>query len=189
MIIRNQIKRDEEKLAKVLDKKLLFTGKIFNVERWKIQTELFQPIVREVVTHNPVVVIVAINQHNQALITKEYRVGVNKEVYGIPAGFMEQGESPEIAAARELREETGFVADDVTSLATVNSSEGFTNERAHLVLARFNETNLGTDFDKDELVHTQKVNFETLLNMVYDNEICADNSVSAILLANHYLNN
>ena len=176
-------------MTRVLSRKKLFDGKIFSVEQREIFAELHNPIMRQIVLHDPVVLIVAINNQGDVILTHEYRAGVNNVTYGIPAGFINHGETAIEAAKRELTEETGFIATDATLMSKVSSSEGFTNEKANLVLVHYGKKNVGTHFDSDELVHVQTVPFEKLLDMVFDNEIKAGNAVAAILLAKHYLNN
>ena len=55
-----------------------------------------------------VVMIVLNKAHNLMLLNKEFRLGVNRPVYGNVAGLIDEGETPEQAAERELMEETGL---------------------------------------------------------------------------------
>lgn len=55
-----------------------------------------------------IVLLVFNEDHSKMLLSKEFRMGVNQFVINTPAGLIDAGETPEIAAARELREETGL---------------------------------------------------------------------------------
>ncbi|NRO48305.1 ADP-ribose pyrophosphatase [Lactobacillus helveticus] len=58
-------------------------------------------------------------------MTSEYRAGVNSDSVSLPAGIVNPGETSEQAAKRELQEEAGYIADTVTKMTRITSSEGF----------------------------------------------------------------
>ncbi len=77
-----------------------------------------------------VVLILEDETHEHILIDREFRLAADRWVYNFPAGLIDPGETPEEAAARELREETGLELvsiDDV--IAPSYSAIGFCNER------------------------------------------------------------
>lgn len=93
---------------------LVFSGPVFSVYDKVI--ELFRTdgrvdrIRRQLIKHDPCVVMLVHDAGRDSyLLTREYRVGAGSYVNGLPAGFIDAGESPEQAALRELREETGVV--------------------------------------------------------------------------------
>lgn len=69
------------------------------------------------------------------LLIRQYRYAAEGYIYEIPAGRLEPGEAPELCAARELREETGYSAERLERLFTMYTTPGFTDERIHLFLA------------------------------------------------------
>jgi 8-oxo-dGTP pyrophosphatase MutT (NUDIX family) len=62
------------------------------------------------------------------LMVKEYRPATNDHVYSLPAGLIDAGETPEIAAERELLEETGHSLQVLSVSPTIYSSPGMTDE-------------------------------------------------------------
>ena len=71
------------------------------------------------------------------LINKEYRMSVGDYVYNFPAGLIDEGETPEVAAKRELKEETGLdliVIED--KLYDSYSAIGFSNETNQVVIGK-----------------------------------------------------
>ncbi|MBQ1394494.1 MAG: NUDIX hydrolase [Lachnospiraceae bacterium] len=76
------------------------------------------------------VVIIAYNEEkNKILLNKEFRMAAGDFVYNFPAGMIEEGETIEQAAARELKEETGLELYEIfDSMNTSYSAVGFSNE-------------------------------------------------------------
>lgn len=83
--------------------------------------------------------IVALTPENKVLLIQQFRVPVGAEVIEIPAGLVgdeEAGESWEVAAKRELIEETGWEAEQVEKLTEGPPSAGQSSELIMLVRAR-----------------------------------------------------
>lgn len=64
---------------------------------------------------------------------KQYRPPIGKVVIEVPAGLVDAGESPEEAAIRELKEETGYVATVTESSPTMFNDPGFCNTNLQMV--------------------------------------------------------
>jgi ADP-ribose pyrophosphatase len=107
-----------------------FDGKLF-----KVDVEQWPHVEREVVKHPGACAVVGITPEGEVLLVKQFREPVRQELLEIPAGILEDGETPEDCAARELLEETGYRATKLEQLGTVYSSPGFTDERIVLFTA------------------------------------------------------
>ncbi|MDO4712518.1 MAG: NUDIX hydrolase [Candidatus Saccharibacteria bacterium] len=57
--------------------------------------------------------VVALTDDNKVLLTRQFRAGPEKWLYDFPSGRLEDGESAEECARRELQEETGYVPQDL----------------------------------------------------------------------------
>jgi len=79
--------------------------------------------------------IVAVTPEKKVVIVKQFRFGVAKTTVEIPAGIIENGETPEQAAVRELREETGYVARSWKYLGWFEGNVAFLNNVCHSWLA------------------------------------------------------
>jgi 8-oxo-dGTP pyrophosphatase MutT (NUDIX family) len=114
---------------------------------------------RQVLHHAPVVVMLVHDvKEDTYLIEREYRSGSNAFAFGLPAGFIDDGESVIEAALRELQEETGVVPVDydISQVGSFYSSEGMTDELAHIMIVDLNDFHVGsTQFDKDEYVTSE----------------------------------
>lgn len=75
--------------------------------------------------------IVAITVEKKILVVKQFRFGVGRITTEIPAGIMNKGETPEQAAIRELREETGYAASHWKYLGWFESNPAFLNNVCH----------------------------------------------------------
>lgn len=90
---------------------------------------------REVVDHLDAVAVVAVTDDDEVLLVKQYRHAIGRYLLEIPAGVLDvEGEPPEQAARRELREETQHDARQLTRLTTVHTSAGWTNEQVTVFL-------------------------------------------------------
>jgi ADP-ribose pyrophosphatase len=70
------------------------------------------------------VCVVATTPEQQIVLVRQYRPAVERVTLEIPSGLLDPGETPEVAAIRELREETGYVADRVEHIGTLVPDTG-----------------------------------------------------------------
>jgi ADP-ribose pyrophosphatase len=82
------------------------------------------------------VATVALTDDDSVILTRQYRHPVGRVIYDLPAGRIDEGESPQEAAARELEEETGYRAARWQKLAYYNQFPGSMRVGTHLFLAR-----------------------------------------------------
>jgi ADP-ribose pyrophosphatase len=118
----------------------------------------------------------------QILLIRQYRYAANGYLYEIPAGRLEAGEAPDACARRELREETGCTAADMSFLTTMFTTPGFTDERIHLFLA--SDLVLGpTAHEADEFMDVVPMPLERALEMVKSGEIQDAKTALGLLFA------
>ncbi|HEX4678127.1 MAG TPA: NUDIX hydrolase [Gaiellaceae bacterium] len=89
---------------------------------------------KEIVEHGVAVAIVPVRDGHVTFVRQE-RSAVGGKVLELPAGLLEDGESPLESARRELREETGLHGGEWVEVATFFTSPGFTDEKIHLFIA------------------------------------------------------
>jgi ADP-ribose pyrophosphatase len=169
------------KKGEIVSEKAIYQGPIFKLVQQEIQTPDQMTVKRDVVFHKPAVAVLALTPDQKVVVNVEYRAGVNQESLALPAGLLNEGETPLIAAKRELQEETGYVARDLQIMTTVASSEGFTDEKVTLVLAQIEtDQKAAKNFDRDEFVTSGLMAYQDLRTRIQTGTVASAQTVSAV---------
>jgi 8-oxo-dGTP pyrophosphatase MutT (NUDIX family) len=147
-----------------------------------------EPGRRATLRMKPGVAVLALDGEGFAHLVRTFRYAVGKECVEVVQGSIEENEEPDDAARRELKEELGIEAVELTDLGLVDAITSQVFSPARLFLARslsFGET----DTDSTETLVPFKVKFEEAARMVMDGEITQGISCTLILKAGHLLNN
>lgn len=121
--------------VKVLNSKMVFRGKVFAVRRDEIVEPGGLRATREVIAHPGSVVVLPVFEDGRILMIRQYRYATRQYLWELVAGRIDEGESVKEAAARELKEETGYTAKRFTEFLDVFPTPGFLEERMHILLA------------------------------------------------------
>jgi ADP-ribose diphosphatase len=128
------------------DSRTVYDGTLFDVtvERWGEHE-------REIVEHPGAVAIVAVDGDGMVALVRQRREAARKLLLELPAGTLEEGESPLESARRELEEETGLTGGTWCELAAFYTTPGFCRERMHLFAAEGVERGDASPEDDEEL--------------------------------------
>jgi ADP-ribose pyrophosphatase len=85
---------------------------------------------------NPWVNVIPLTEENQVVMVRQYRHGIREVTMEIPGGLIEEGDTPEQAAWRELSEETGYGAEEMIPLGFVYPNPAIQNNRCFTFLAK-----------------------------------------------------
>ena len=118
----------------------------------------------------------------QVLLLRQYRYAAGGYLYEIPAGRLDDGESPETCAARELKEETGCTAERIEPLTSILTTPGFTDEVIHLFMAT-GLTHGEPNREADEFVELIVMRLSEALERISTGEITDSKTVLALLFA------
>lgn len=97
------------------------------------------------------------------LMVKQWRHGEKALSVEFPGGVIERGEAPEKAAARELLEETGFAAGNLTRLGSFNPNPALFSNHVHVFLAESLEKTGGQSLDSDEFINCIEISVEDVI--------------------------
>ena len=155
---------------KTLDTQLVYDGKILKIYKDNVEVSDGHKSFREVVKHSGGVVVVALKDAETILLVKQFRYPIQETILELPAGKLEQGENPFEAAKRELEEETGYCANNWSSLGFIYTSPGYSNEKLYLYLAQdLNFTQCHPD--EGEIIESFEYKIKDVLKMISNNEI------------------
>ncbi len=137
---------------------------------------------REVVEHRGAAAILPLTDDKNVILVRQYRYAVQTELLEIPAGTMEQGETPEQCAMRELEEETGYRCSEIRKLMEFFPVPGYSTEKIHVFIAR-KLTKAVMRAEEDERIMLEIIPMETAFEKIRSGEIRDSKSICALLRA------
>ena len=142
----NQPQHDVEEPS-FLASEVVYRGRVVNLRVDRVATKDGHEYQREVVEHPGAAVMIVQPDADHLVLVRQWRHAAGIRTWEIPAGTLDPGESPLTAAARELREETGYTAGRLVPIFAGYSAPGFSAELLHF----FHATELvAGDTDPDE---------------------------------------
>ena len=115
---------------KVVASERIYNGRVINLRVDTVETHRGTHRL-EIVEHSGAVVVIAQPAPDEIVLVRQHRHAIESDTWEVCAGGIDPGETPEQAAIRELREETGFRARTVRRLWSAYSAPGFCTELLH----------------------------------------------------------
>lgn len=112
------------------------------------------------------VVIVPLLSEKEIIFLKQYRSSIDRWIFELPAGRVDEGEDKEEAAKRELIEETGYEATALEYVGSFYVSPGYSDEYMHLFIASGLKY-VGEKPEEDEVIRIETVKLSELEDMLY----------------------
>lgn len=161
----------------------VYSGRLLHVYRDDIILPNGKKSTRELIRHNGAVAVVPLLDNGSVIAEHQFRYPFGKVIVEIPAGKLDSPDEDHLEAAkRELREETGYEADEWTEIGEIYPSVAYTTEIIWLYLARGlrrGERHL----DEDEFLNVVEIPLEEFVDMVMRGEVGDAKTQTAILKA------
>ena len=131
---------------------------------------------------HPAVFVVPVTEAGEVVLVRMFRYTLGRETLEVPAGGTD-GEDPLLAAKRELREETGYVASDWRLLGEIFSLDGVAQAPGYVYLARGLTLAGGEEMVEEGILGTELVPWAALMGMVGRGEIVDAETLAPLMHA------
>ena len=161
----------------------VFDGVLLHVKKDTVSLPNGKLAPRELIRHPGAVCIVPLTDDGKVLIERQFRYPVNEILTEIPAGKLDgKGEDPELAARRELLEETGAQAKELIYMGKFYPTCAYSDEVIHMYLAKgltFGQRKL----DEDEFLNVETVPLDVLVSEIMAGRIPDGKTQAAVMRA------
>ena len=161
----------------------VYDGKVFDVDRDRVRMPNGHEVTVDVVRHPKSVVLVPVPSPGHVILVRQFRYAVNAFLWELPAGSVDEGESPEQAARRECHEEIGLVPETIVRLAAMYPTPGYCDEEmVFFRLANLEEPTEAAAMDEDEDIEAKTFELREARDMVRRGEITDMKTVAGLAL-------
>lgn len=170
----------------LISREMIYRGRIFEVSKDQVRFQSGSDVQLDVIHHRGGAAVVAITAKQEVVLVKQYRHPAGEYLLELPAGKLEDNDSPDRAARRELSEEAGYESDDLHLLTTAYPAPGYCGEKLYIYLARnLREVERRPDFDEElEVVYLP---FKAACQMIYTGEIQDAKTIIGLLATDRVL--
>lgn len=171
-----------------LDEEVIHRGPVFSVSVGRVEAPDGEILTREYVRHPGAVMVVPVVDGDVVLV-RQYRAAIDQELLEIPAGKRDvAGELPEVTAARELREEVGLVAAELTLMSSFFNTPGFSDEYSYCYLATdCTQVEMAREESEEQFMTIERIPLDEALSMVATGDITDAKSIIGLLLTERLL--
>lgn len=174
---------------KRIKRKLIAKGSIIDYYQDTMQIPNGNIAEWDLIDHKGAAAVVAVREDGKLLMVRQYRNALERETLEIPAGGLNGREEPtNMAAMRELEEETGYTCEQVELLTSIFTTVAFCNEKIDIYVAE-NLKPGHQHLDEDEFINVEAYTVEELKQMILSGKIQDAKTICGILAyAEKYLN-
>ena len=165
---------------------ILYRGPIFDLVHALFRLPNGKERKYDLVKHHGAVTILPVDAQGQVWFVRQYRIGAQQTLLELPAGLLEEGESAEDSALREVQEEIGMAAGHLQRLGEFYMVPGYSTEK----LVAFLATQLhpsALPMDDDEFLEREAIPVQEVYARIARGEILDGKTIATMLLAQPYL--
>lgn len=162
------------------------SGEYYEVRRDRVKLPTGEEDTFDYIHEPDAVVILGFTTDSEVLVISEWRQTVRRYVtYGLPGGSIEDGETEEEAALRELEEETGYTSSQLERICKSETTNGFTDGH-HTFFIAHNcvKSSSISNSETGEQTSVRKVDFDILVNHCINGTIVDSKTLIPILFVN-----
>lgn len=148
-------------------KELAYHAHIFDVYNDYLILPDGQKVIYDLIDHIPGCCVLPVDENGQLIFVRQYRNAVDDMTLEVPAGCMDKGETPEQCIRRELKEETGFTAEQLMFVTKTCLAIGTSNEMTYVYIAT-GLTHGEQMPDREEFIKLEKYSLEDTMQMIED---------------------
>lgn len=167
------------KIPTVLKSEKKFIGQVIDVRQDTVLLNEKDQYLFDIIEHPGGVAVIPVIDKNRIALIKQYRHPFKTMLIEVPAGRLNPGEDPVKAALRELKEETGYIAEQLDFICCMYASPAIFDEKIFVYKAT-GLTASTTDFDEGEDIETFIVTLQEARSMIKDGQIRDAKTIIAI---------
>lgn len=137
------------------------------------------------------IIVAPVTPAGRTVVLKQFRLPTNETAWELPMGSVDDGESPESAAERELREEVGMSAAELIRIAEYRPAPGLTPQRTTIFVARVSDEQLDAAIARwsasEDIEQAAAVSLGELPRMAADGRISDGFSLAGVLFVGLWL--
>jgi ADP-ribose pyrophosphatase len=167
---------------RVIQTETVYRGRAFSVRVDEVEYSPGRSHRLDIVEHTGAVAILPLDDDGNIWFIRQYRHAAGETLLELPAGTLEPGEDPALAANRELQEEIGMRAERLEEIGRFFLAPGYSTE----LMIVYQASGLSAsqlDQDEDEVISIERVPTSQALALADSGELRDSKSLVALLLA------
>lgn len=158
----------------------LYSGKIsIRLDKYYLGNKVIK---KEIVEHSDSVGIVALDDKENIILVEQFRVATGNSLLEIPAGKIENDETPKVAALREMNEEIGYTG-RLSPLFQSYLAPGYDTEKMHFFLAselKVSKKRLPQDYDEE--IRIKRMTLDSAFRKCISGKIIDCKTIAAVMM-------